>query len=45
MGATKTITSKPKTKVDEHHHEHHDESFIPPTLWRSLCKTMFDVSD
>ena len=28
MGATKTITSKPKTKVDEHHHEHHDESFI-----------------
>ena len=28
MGVTKTITSKPKTKVEEHHHEHHDESFI-----------------
>ena len=28
MGVTKTITSKPKTNVEEHHHEHHDESFI-----------------
>ena len=28
MGVTKTIKSKPKTKVEEHHHDHHDESFI-----------------